>query len=220
MFKKETLLCYFDPSLHTYILVDAHYTGLGAILSQGHILESARPVAIVSHATNKSEKQYPQLDLEGASVDFGLRRFREYLVGSRHTIKVISDDKPLVSIFNRNRKGSIRTQRIALRHQDIPYSVEYHKGAYNQVDFISRHAKPLSKIPKEQQAETEELNNLLYTLHVTQMDQIGISKIAKETSAAKTLSKIKQYIKKTKVKFQKMSHKRFSAANKSYLSSL
>ena len=196
-FKKETLLCYFDPSLPTYILVDAHYTGLGAILSQGYTLESARPVAVVSRATNKSEKQYPQLDLEGASVDFGLRRFREYLVGSPHSIKVISDHKPLVAIFNSNRKGSIRTQRIALRHQDVPYTVEYHKGAYNQADFMSRHAKPLSKIPKEQQAEAEELNNLLYSLHVTPvMDQIGISKIAKETSADKTLSKIKQFIRK------------------------
>ena len=194
-FKKETLLCYFDPNLPTFVLVDAHHTGLGAILSQGHTLESARPVAVTSRTTNKSEKQYPQLDLEGASVDFGLRRFREYLVGSPHMIKVISDHKPLVAIFNHRRKGSIRTQRIALRHQDIPYSVEYRKGAFNQADFMSRHARPLAKLPREQQAETEELNNLLYSLHSTPViDHIGLSKIAKETSTDKTLCKIQKYI--------------------------
>ena len=60
---------------------------------------------------------------------------------------------------------------------------------------MSRHAKPLAKLPREQQAETEELNNLLYSLHSTPvMDQIGLSKIAKETSADKTLCKIKKYI--------------------------
>ena len=149
-FKKETL-CYFDPILPTFVLVDANHTGLGSILSQGHTLQSARPVAVMSRATNKSEKQYPQLDLGGASVDFGLLSFREYLVGS------------LVSIFNHNRKGSIHTQRIALRHQGIPYSVEYRKGAYNQADFMSKHAKPLAKLPREQQAETEELNITCYT---------------------------------------------------------
>ena len=58
---------------------------------------------------------------------------------------------------------------------------------------MSRPAKPLAKLPREQQAETEELNNLLYSLHSTPvMDQIGLSKIAKETLADKTLCKIKK----------------------------
>jgi hypothetical protein len=194
-FKKETLLSFFDPNLPTFVMVDAHLTGLGAILSQGQSLEMARPVAVASRATNKTEKQYSQLDLEGMNVDFGLRRFREYMVGSPQIVKVVSDHKPLVSIFNRKRKGSIRTQRITLRHQDIPYSVEYRKGAFNQADFMSRRAKPLTKLPKKQQAESEELNNLLYTLHTTPViDHIGLSRIAEETTADGTLSKIQKYI--------------------------
>ena len=187
-FKKETLLTYFDGNLPTYVLVDAHCTGLGAILAQGPTLEEARPVALSSRATNNAEKRYPQLDIEGTGVDFGLRRFREYLVGAPHMIKVITDHKPLVSIFNRSRKGSIRTQRMTLRHQDIPYCVEYRKGALNQSDYMSRHSKPLSKLPKKQREECEELNNLLYSLHTTPViDHIGLARIAEETSADKTL---------------------------------
>ena len=55
-FKKETLLSYFDPNLPTFVMVDAHLTGQASILSQRQSLEVARPVAVASRATNKTEK--------------------------------------------------------------------------------------------------------------------------------------------------------------------
>ena len=196
-FKKETLLQYFDGRLQSYLFVDAHYTGLGSILAQGTTIDDARPVAIASRATSKAEKHYPQLDLEGLGVDFALRRFREYLVGSPSVVTVVTDHKPLVPIFNQNKRGSIRTHRVKLRHQDIPYVIEYRKGKLNQSDFISRHSKPLEQLSVEQRAEPEELNNLLYALHTTPvMDCIGLSTIAKETAADSVLSKIVSYVKK------------------------
>ena len=196
-FRKETLLQYFDARLQTFLFVDAHYTGLGSILAQGTTIDTARPVAIASRATSKAEKHYPQLDLEGLGVDFALRRFREYLVGSPSVVTVVTDHKPLVPIFNKNKKGSIRTHRVRLRHQDIPYVIEYRKGKLNQSDFISRHSKPLEQLPGEERAESEELNNLLYALHITPiMDCIGIAAIARETAADPTLSKIVSYVKK------------------------
>ena len=81
-FKKEVLLRYFDPALNTFILVDGHKTGLGAMLAQGTSLNDAKPVAVASRSTSTAEQNYPQLDLEAVSLDFGLRRFREYVVGS------------------------------------------------------------------------------------------------------------------------------------------
>ena len=194
-FKKETLLRYFDPSLQTFVIVDAHQKGLGAVLSQGNSIQEARPVAVASRTTSKAEKQYPQLDLEAIGIDFGLRRFRDYLVGSPMIIKVITDHKPLVPIFNRRSKGSIRTQRIKLKHQDIPYTVEYRKGKLNQSDYLTRHAKPLETLCREEKEEPNELNNLLYTLHTTPVtDHIGISTIASETSADEVLKKIVSYV--------------------------
>ena len=58
--------------LPIYVFVDAHVSGLGAILAQGTTLETAKPVAIVSRTTNDAEKRYPQIDLEAMSLDFGL----------------------------------------------------------------------------------------------------------------------------------------------------
>ena len=61
-----------------------------------------------SRTTNKPETNYPQLDLEAMAIDFGLRRFRKYILGAPEPITVITDHDPLCSIFNKsNRQGSI-----------------------------------------------------------------------------------------------------------------
>ena len=66
-FKQRTLLQYFE--------MDAHKTGLGAMLAQGDSIENAKSVAIASRTTNTSEQKYPQIDLETLAIDFALRRF-------------------------------------------------------------------------------------------------------------------------------------------------
>ena len=198
-FKKDMLLQYFDGKLQTFVFVDAHQTGLSAMLAQGDAIEHARPVAIASRTTSEAEKHYPQLDLEASSTDFGLRCFREYLVGSPSVIKVVTDHKPLVPIFNNRRKGSIHSQRSKLNHQDVPYILEYRKGKLNRVDYTSRHARKLSKLPVEQQKEAQELNSLLYMLHTTPVvDHMSLGTIAKETHTDPVLSKVQDLVRQGK----------------------
>ena len=166
---------------------------------QGKTFQDARPVAVASRTTSMSEKHCPQLDLEAASLDFGLRRFREYVVGSPHLIKVITDHKPLIPIFNERRKGSIRTERIKLNHQDVPFIVEHCKGKLNPMDYMSRHAQNLSELPPHQRKECNELNNLLYMLHTTPIvDHISLGEISRKTSEDAVLSKLKKVVKEGK----------------------
>ena len=194
-FRKDTLLRYFDLGKRTFLFTDAHISGLGAILAQGETVDTARPVAFASRTTSPAEKRYPQIDLEATAVDFALRRFRNYLVGAPDIVNVITDHKPLGPIFNGNRTGSIRTERIKLRHQDIRFKVSYQPGKKNQADFLSRHAKPLEKLPLEEQTETSDLNNLLYLLHTTPiMDHIGIARIAKHTSEDRILQDLRAHV--------------------------
>ena len=94
-FSKEALLHYFDLNKNTFLLVDAHRSGLGAILVQGNTMNDARPVAVASRTTNDAEKRYPQIDLDAMSADFALRRFMHYLAGSPKQIMVVTDHKPL-----------------------------------------------------------------------------------------------------------------------------
>ena len=145
-FRQAALLRYFDPQKRTFIMVDAHNTGLGATLAQGDDINSLKPVAFASRATKPHETRYPQLDLEATAINYGLTRFRNYLVGSPEIVVVITDHKPLCSIFNGTRHGSIRTERIKLLHQDIPYRVEYCRGKHNISDYLSRHATPIRNL--------------------------------------------------------------------------
>ena len=194
-FRTAALLRFFDPNQRTFIIVDAHITGLGATLSQGEDLKSSRPVAFASRATKPHEKHYPQLDLEATAINYGLTRFRHYLVGSPEVIVVITDHKPLCSIFNGTRHGSIRTDRMKLLHQDIPYRVEYRKGTTNLSDYLSRRATPLHMLSVEEQHEPDELNNLLYMIHTTPyMDSIGLGTISQHTSNDNVLSALRGII--------------------------
>ena len=73
----------------------------------------------------------------------------------------------------------------------------YQKGKNNQTDFISRRAKPLSKIPADEQKETHELTNLLYFLHTTPItDKIGLAIISNHTRKDPVLSELVDLIRK------------------------
>ena len=131
------------------------------MLLQWDDFESAKPVAVASRTTSNTERRYPQLDVEATGIDFALRRFRNYLVGAPEVV-VVTDHKPLCPIFNSYKIGSIPTDRIKLRQQDINYSIEYQCGKKNQSGYLSRHGKPFCKLREEEQNEADELHNLLY----------------------------------------------------------
>ena len=198
-FRKDVLLRYFDISKPTYLLTDAHKTGLGAILAQGDSMETALPVAIASRTTTDAEKNYPQIDLEGLAVDYALFRFRNYIIGSPRTITVITDHQPLCAVFNGSKIGSVRTDRFKQRNQDIRFKVVYQKGKKNQSDFISRRATPIKKLSDEEQQRSDSINNLLYTLHTTPIiDKITLKSIAEETANDEVLVKLTEIVKSGK----------------------
>ena len=111
-FYKDILMRHYDPSLETFIEVDASRHGLSAILMQG---EDRHIVAVASRSTTPVESKYAQLDLEALAVDYGLSRFRFYTLGA-DKVKILTDHKPLIPIFRNTRAGSVRSSRIKLRH--------------------------------------------------------------------------------------------------------
>ena len=136
-----------------------------------------KPVAIASRCTNKTEKHYAQIDLGAMAIDFALRRFRSYLVGSPSDTLIFTDHSPLINIFNVKCSGSIRTNRIKLWHQGIRFCVNYQKGQYSPADYLSWHALSWDLLTKFEKKKSDDLASLLYTLHVTPVvDAIGIKK--------------------------------------------
>ena len=195
-FSEDMLMNHFDPNKNTFIQVDAHRSGLSAILMQGDTLDEAKPVACASRATTPVEQRYPQLDLEALAVDFGLRRFRYYCVGGP-TVTIITDHKPLLGVFGNTRHGSIRSDRIKLRHQDVRFKLVWMKGSTNPADFMSRHGTPYSKLSNKRQRETTEFEKTVWFLQFSPYTEaISMEKIIKETEQDPVLSSLKEYIRK------------------------
>ena len=51
------------------------------------------------------------------------------------TVEFLTDHKPLSSICNKHRQGSIRTDRTKLRDKCVIYQVIYQKGKLNQSEY-------------------------------------------------------------------------------------
>ena len=114
--REDAPLRYFDPSLKTYLFTDAHITGISAILAQGTDSTSTNPIAFASRATTPVKRRYAQLDLEALSTDndFALRRFRMYYVGGPPPqVTVLTDHKPLISIFALTASSSVTSTLAA-----------------------------------------------------------------------------------------------------------
>ena len=124
-----------------------------------------------------------------------MRRFRNRLIGAPHKATVMTDHKPLCSIFSGKCQGSIRTERIKLRHQDIQFEVVYLEDKQNQSDYLCRKAKNLMLLPCNQQDEVDDVNHLLYLLDTTSIiDHLGSEEIATETQKDGKLQKITELI--------------------------
>ena len=195
-FSEDILLRHFDPRLRTEIHVDAHRSGLSALLIQVDKRGEKHMVGVSSRATTPVETRYPQIDLESLAVDFGLRRYRFYIAGGPQ-VTVVTDHKPLRSIFKNLRKGSIRSERIKLRHQDIDYVVVWQEGATNAADYLSRHATPLKHMPQDVEEETMELEKTVWFMQYSPYTEaVSIAQLIDETNNDPLLRSLKKFMRK------------------------
>ena len=195
-FSKDVLLRHFDPRLQTEIHVDAHTSGLSALLIQVDKQGERHMIGVASRATTPVETRYPQIDLESLAVDFGLRRYRFYIAGGPQ-VTIVTDHKPLRSIFKNLRKGSVRSERIKLRHQDIDYNVIWQKGITNAADYLSRHAMPLKHMSKEIEEETKELEKTVwYMQYSPYTEAVSITQLIEETNKDPLLRSLKKFMRK------------------------
>ena len=96
---------------------------------------------------------------------------------------MITDHKPLVSIFQNKQLGSHCLYRIKLLHQDRNFKLTGKKGAPNPADYTPRHATPLSHLPKHIQQESEEYSKLCWFLRRSPyMEYLSIAILREHTN--------------------------------------
>jgi hypothetical protein len=189
IFKRCSMLKLFNPSLPTAVEADASPYGIGGVLLQKHD-EMWCPVQFASRSLSKVERSYAQIDKEALSVLFSCNRFREFLLGSKFTIR--TDHKPLLKLLGSNEliptNVSPRMQRWALRLAQFDYEITHIKGVDNlQADCLSRLPLPYTMTCSE---PTEMI------LMVEHFEDTGLSCDAIREAAKKdnVLSSVKEYV--------------------------
>ena len=91
------ILINYDPKLTLKLACDASSFGLGAVLSDVLPDKSERPIAFSNHMLNAHEKNYSQLDKEGDSIIFGLKKYHQYLFGRK--FRLTTDNRTLKYLF-------------------------------------------------------------------------------------------------------------------------
>ena len=135
----KTTLAYYDPNKPISIFLDGSPVGLGAVLTQEDL--STKETTALHYAScplTPTQARYPQIDREALSIYWAIKRFHLFVYGT--DFKVITDHKPLVSLFNNpSSKPSARIERWLLDLQQYRFTVEYRPGPSNPADYASRH---------------------------------------------------------------------------------
>lgn len=137
-------LGYYNPSDKTQVIADASPVGLGAVLVQVG-KDGPRVIAFGHKSLTDCEKRYCQTEKEALALVWAVEHFKIYLLGK--DFELISDHKPLETIFGRTSKPCARIERWVLRLQAFRYKVVYKPGKSNIADTISRLCKTSSLEP-------------------------------------------------------------------------
>ena len=149
----SSFLTHFDPTLPLILACDASDYGIGAVLSHPHRMPDGteRPIGYASRTLNQAEKNYSQVEKEGLSCIFGIKKFHAYLLG--HPFEIITDHKPLLALFretgNFNCQASARIKRWALFLSS--YTLSFRRSTeHGNADALSRLPLPVT-IPIDSQ---------------------------------------------------------------------
>ena len=143
------LLAHFNPELPIGISCDASNQGLGVVLFHRYPDGTERPIQFASKILTPTEGRYWQIEREGLSIIFGVKKFFKYLYGRKFIM--ITDHKPLLAIFGPKTGlpplAATRLHHWSLYLSQFQYTVEYRNTKdHGNADALSRLATDSSTL--------------------------------------------------------------------------
>ena len=199
---KDVTLQFFDQEQPLYIKVDASKKGIRAIILQPdkkckntcntEIPNNLKPVAYVSKTLTSCESNYSNIEKELLGVLFSVLHFKHFIYGQR--VNIITDHKPLVSLFEKNlTSASPRLSRMLLHILDYQLNIMHQPGTKMHLsDALSRLTS------HNNNSKAEPIKGLDATVHdiqiFTEIPPLSLAKINCVTGEDPILQTLKQYI--------------------------
>lgn len=191
----DQVLVHFDPNKPIVLTTDACNTAIAGVLSHRFSDGSLRPIAFVSRALNRAERNYSTIQKEALAIVFSVTKLHQFLIGVKFELH--TDHKPLLSIFGENKglplMAAARIQRWAYILSGFDYTIKYVKGLLN-------HADSLSRFPQPEPIETSTDATYINFIDMNSYVQLNYQNIAIETRRDPILSKLLNAIQEGTVK--------------------
>nr|CAI5867951.1 unnamed protein product [Callosobruchus analis] len=141
-----------------------------------------------SSTLSATEKKYSNLEREGLTIMFGLRKFHKYIYGRKFVL--VTDHEPLKFILGRNKgipvAAAARITRWAITLSGYDYSIIYKQGK------LISNADGLSRLPSN---ESTGVTDCLYSFSLTDEIPLNSGDIAFETKNDVLLTKVLNFTK-------------------------
>lgn len=149
----DQILVHFDPSKPIILTTDACDSAVAGVLSHRFPDNSLRPIAFISRALSKSERNYATIQKDASAIIFSVNKLYQFLIGVEFELH--TDHKPLIALFGEHNglplMAAARMQRWAFILSGFNYKIKYVKCKENIADSLSRmpQSEPGETIPED-----------------------------------------------------------------------
>ncbi|XP_041957495.1 uncharacterized protein K02A2.6-like [Alosa sapidissima] len=195
----DKVLVHYDPDLLLTLACDSSAYGIGAVIQHEMPSGEKRPIAYASRTLASAEKNYSQIEKEGLSLIFGVKKFHQYLWGRK--FKLVTDHKPLLTLFGEHKSlptmAAAQIQRWAIILSAYDYTTVLWYCEYCASEKHSN-ADGLSRVPlpETSNAGTTAISESIHALLTEHLEQapLNADQVARVTRKDSVLSKVLKFI--------------------------